>query len=326
MNTHILAIDIGGTNTKLALIDSDGNAGQVSSIPTSGERGLDYFLRSVTDTAHQMINQSVKSDVVGVGIGVAGFVDPAHTQMVFNPNITWLEGANLKDHFSSNLNLPVYLEIDSNAAALAEAVYGNGKGSRRLLVLTVGTGLGGGMTVDGKILRIANECLGDIGHVMVEPGGPQCLAGCRGCAEAMVSVSALEKYALEFMSEEKDSNRPKLFEKGEKIHTPEIIKAAQQGNRAAEKAIQKLGRYLGIALASMAPVLAPDRICIAGGISEAGPLLLEATRTSFLKIAGPPYAEGVTIQKASLGWRSVLVGAAEAFKSIQNLDLGFHAL
>ena len=112
MNTHILAIDIGGTNTKLALIDSDGNAGQVSSIPTSGERGLDYFLRSVTDTAHQMINQSVKSDVVGVGIGVAGFVDPAHTQMVFNPNVTWLEGANLKDHFSSNLNLPVYLDSE----------------------------------------------------------------------------------------------------------------------------------------------------------------------------------------------------------------------
>lgn len=315
MSTQILAIDIGGTNTKLALIDSDGNAGQVSSILTSGERGLDYFLRSVIDTAHQMINQSVKSDVVGVGIGVAGFVDPAHTQMIFNPNIAWLEGTNLKDLFSSNLNLPVYLEIDSNAAALAEAVYGNGKGSRRLLVLTVGTGLGGGMTVNGKILRIANECLGDIGHVMVEPGGSPCLAGCRGCAEAMVSVAALEKYALEFISEDDNSNGPRLFKNGANVHTPEIIKAAQKGNRAAEKAIKKLGHYLGIALASMAPILAPDRICIAGGISEAGPLLIESTRTSFLKIAGPPYAEGVTIQKALLGWQSVLVGTAEAFKN-----------
>jgi glucokinase len=326
MSTYTLAIDIGGTNTKLALIDSDGNSGEVCSIPTSGELGLEHFLSSVVELAHQLINQPLEYDVVGVGVGVAGFVDPAHTHMTFNPNIAWLEEANLKDHFSSNLNLPVFLEIDSNAAALAEAVYGNGKGSRRLLVLTVGTGLGGGMTVDGKILRIANECLGDIGHVMVEPGGSQCSSGCCGCAEAMVSVSALEKYMIDFISEGEGSDRQIFLKKGEKIHTPEIIKAAQLGNRPAEKAVQKLGKYLGIALASMAPVLAPDRICIAGGISEAGEILLEATRSSFLKIVGPPYAQGVTIQKASLGWRSVLVGAAEAFKDREDLDLGFHKI
>ena len=311
MKPYILAIDIGGTNTKLALIDSDGKAGQVNSIPTSGEPGLDQFLQSVEDIAHQVIDQSGKSEVVGVGIGVAGFVDPAHTQMTYNPNIAWLEGANLRDYFSNKLNLPVTLEIDSNAAALAEAVHGNGKGSRRLLVLSVGTGLGGGMTIDGNILRISNECLGDIGHVIVEPGGSQCTAGCRGCAEAMVSVSALEKYAVEFMSKDINSIGYELLKKGEKLHTPEIIKAAQQGDLAAEKAIQKLGKYLGIALASMAPVLAPDRICIAGGISEAGGILLEATQTSFLEIVGPPYAKGVIIQKALLGWRAVLVGAAE---------------
>jgi glucokinase len=307
--TLILAIDIGGTNTKLAPIDPAGKIGSVVSIPTSGELGLESFLNSIVDAARNIIFEETK--IKGVGVGVAGFIDSAHTTMTFNPNIAWLEGVNLSDYFSKKLNLPVTLEIDSNAAALAEAVHGNGKDSKRLLVLTLGTGLGGGMVVDGNILRISNECLGDIGHVIVEPGGSQCESGCRGCAEAMVSVSALEKYAIEFMTEDINSIGFESIKKGEILHTPEIIKAAQQGDLAAEKAIQKLGKYLGIALASMAPVLAPDRVCIAGGISEAGTILLEATQTSFLKIVGPPYAEGMTILKALLGWRAVLVGAAE---------------
>lgn len=310
----ILAIDIGGTNTKLAPIDPAGKTGPVVSIPTSGELGLESFLKSIVDAASSIISEA-GTRINGIGIGVAGFINPAHTTMTFNPNIAWLEGVNLSDYFSNKLNLPVTLEIDSNAAALAEAVHGNGKKSKRLLVLTLGTGLGGGMVVDGNILRISNECLGDIGHVMVEPGGPLCLSGCKGCAEAMVSVSALERYASEFNSEGKNTNGIGQSKAGDVIHTPEIIRAAQQGNRAAEKAIQKLGNYLGIGLASMAPILAPDRICIAGGISEAGQPLLDAIQASFLKIAGPPYTEGVTIQKAFLGWKSVLVGSAEAFRN-----------
>jgi glucokinase len=314
MGAYVLAIDIGGTNTKLALVDTDGKTEHVTSIPTSGEKGVTGFLQSVEENARQVINHSGEGMVVGVGIGVAGFVDPDHTKMIFNPNITWLEGVELKDYFTKKINLPVYVEIDSNAAALAEAVHGGGKNSHRLLVLAIGTGLGGGMTVDGQLLRIANECLGDIGHIIVEPGGSQCAAGCRGCAEAMVSASALERYASEYIAEDQNSINFELMKKGKMIQTSEIIQAAKQGDRAAKKAVQKLGMYLGIALASMVPVLAPDQICIAGGISEAGSILLDAANESFRKIAGPPYAKGVTIQKAVLGWQSVLVGSAEAFR------------
>jgi glucokinase len=193
-------------------------------------------------------------------------------------------------------------------------------------VLSLGTGLGGGMVVDGNILRISNECLGDIGHVIVEPGGSQCAAGCRGCAEAMVSVSALERYAVEFMSEDTNSIGYDLLKKGGNLLTPDIIKTAQLGDQAAVKAIQKLGKYLGIALASMTPVLAPDRICIAGGISEAGGILLDAIQISFLGIVGPPYAKGVIIQKALLGWRAVLVGSAEVQRKEQRIDREYPGL
>ena len=315
MTTYVLAIDIGGNHTKFALVDLEGNTSDVTSIPTTGENGVDRFLQSVEENARQVIDRSEEGKVVGVGIGVAGFVDPDHTKMIFNPNIAWLEGENLKDYFTNRLNLPVYVEIDSNAAALAEAVHGSGeKNCRRLLVLAIGTGLGGGMTVDEQILRIANECLGDIGHIIVEPGGSQCASGCHGCAEAMVSVSALERYASEFIVDDQNSVYYELVKGGKIIQVPEIIEAAKQKDQAAEKAVRKLGMYLGIALASMVPVFAPDRICIAGGISEAGHILLDASNESFRKFVGPPYAEGVTIQKAVLGWQSVLVGAAEAFR------------
>jgi len=314
MGAYVLAIDIGGTNTKLALVDKDGKTEHVTSIPTSGEKGVTGFLQLVEENARQVIKHSGEGMVVGVGIGVAGFVDPDHTKMIFNPNIAWLEGVELKDYFTKKINLPVYVEIDSNAAALAEAVHGGGKNSHRLLVLAIGTGLGGGMTVDGQLLRIANECLGDIGHIIVEPGGSHCAAGCRGCAEAMVSASALERYASEYIAEDQNSNNFELMKKDKMIQTSEIIRAAKQGDRAATKAVQKLGMYLGIALASMVPILAPDRICIAGGISEAGSILLDAANESFRKIAGPPYAKRVTIQKAVLGWQSVLIGSAEAFR------------
>lgn len=175
------------------------------------------------------------------------------------------------------------------------------------------------MIIDGDILRISNECLGDIGHVIVEPGGMQCAVGCRGCAEAMVSASALERYAAEYMAEDKNSIGYNVLKNGEENKTPEIISAARNGDSAAEKAIQKLGKYLGIALASIVPVLAPDQISIAGGISEAGLIFFNATQSSFLEIAGTSYARGVRIQKSVFGWQSVLVGAAAAQRRESNL-------
>lgn len=313
--TRVLAIDIGGTNTKLALVEPSGKVGEVTSTPTDGEMGVDHYLRSLVRAAEDVISNN-HEEVEGVGIGVAGFIDPAHTKMTFNPNISWMEGVNLKDFFCDKLKLPVVLEIDSNAAALAEYAYGNGKDSRRLLVFTIGTGLGGGMIVQGDILRIAHECLGDVGHILVEPGGLQCASGCKGCAEAMVSASALERYAMEFISQDKKSKLYALLLSGGKIHTPEIIKAAHEGDIAAEKAIHKLGDYLGIALASITPLMAPDRICIAGGVSEAGSILIDAAKKNFHKMVGPPYAEGIKIHKAKLGWQTVLIGAAEAYRKV----------
>ncbi len=321
--TNFLAIDIGGTSTKIAIVDSSGEVGEVKTTPTNGLQGLDYYLNQIVQEAKAIISKDPKT-IAGIGIAVAGFIDPAHTKMTYNPNIAWLENAPLGNLISDRLNLPVHIEIDSNAAALAEAVYGNGSDSHRLLVLTIGTGLGGGMTIDQEILRISNECLGDIGHVIVEPGGPQCAAGCKGCAEAMVSSSALERYYLELSPryqqvDLKEPNNDKI------MSAYEIIRSAQSGNQASIKAIEKLGSYLGIALASITPIFAPDKICVSGGISEAKDILIDATRSKFIEIAGLPYSDGVIIEKAKLGWQSVLVGAAIAYQRSKIKRIGINS-
>lgn len=312
MQKSILAIDIGGTNTKLALVDIRGNTGQVQSLPTSDKDGLDEFLSAVNYQAKELIRQA-PNGVEGVGIGIAGFVDSSHTRMVFNPNIPWLEGIDFRSYFSNSLGLPVFVEIDSNAAALAEAVHGAGRDHRRVLVLAVGTGLGGGMTVDKQIMRISNECLGDVGHVIVEKDGTVCASGCRGCAEAMVSSSALIRYAEEYMLAEKESIGYEDAVKGG-LDVPFIIQAVHNNDEAALSAIRKMGDYLGRAIASIAPIFSPDIICIAGGISEAGEAFIRTAEFRFKELSGTPYTEGVQVKKALMGWQSVLVGSAQSFR------------
>lgn len=315
MDWRILAIDIGGTNTKLAFVDGDGNVGNVRSLPTDGSQGGELYLTRVGEAVREMLAQPGEQHCDGIGISVAGFIDPAHSMMVFNSNLPWLENIPLKAYFLKEFGLPVSVEVDSNAAALAEAVYGSGKDCQRLLVLTIGTGLGGGMVIDGEILRIANECLGDVGHVMVEPGGPQCTAGCHGCAEALVSAPALENYAAQYVREAFHSSLKAVLGSGQSLGTREIIAAVHMGDAAACRAVEKLAQYLGTALASMAPVFAPDMICLAGGVSEAGDLLLEVAEEQFLSVVGPAYAEGVQIKKAAFGWQAGLIGAACAFQT-----------
>jgi glucokinase len=315
MDWRILAIDIGGTNTKLAFVDGDGNVDHVHSLPTDGSQGVEPYLNTIEKTIREMLLLPGGENCDGIGIAVAGFIDPAHSMMVFNPNIPWLENFPLRSFFLKKFGLPVSIEVDSNAAALAEAVYGNGKDSPRLLVLTIGTGLGGGMMVDGKVLRIANECLGDVGHVIVDPAGPQCSVGCHGCAEALVSAPALERYATDFVGQAFSSSLKAMVESGQPIGTRDIIAAVHAGDTAACQAVEKLACYLGIALASMVPVFAPDSVCLAGGVSEAGALLLEVTEERFLSVVGPAYAEGMQITKAKFGWQAGLIGAACAFQT-----------
>jgi glucokinase len=278
-----IAVDIGGTTTKIASVTHDGKLAALCTLPTQGpaERLLDRIVSRVD-----------VNGAVGAGVSVAGFVDESRSAMVFNPNLSWLEHFPLRNALADRLGLRVEIEADSNAACLAESRFGVGRAARRFLCLTLGTGVGGAMVVDGAIVRLAHGGLGDVGHVSVSPFANRCSAGCSGCAEAMISASAIEKRY------------------GGAKSVREIIQSARAGEEHAKNVLTETGKLLGVAIASMVVIFFPDVIALAGGTAEAGSLLVQPAQAHLRKLTGPHYRRGLRIRKAALGWKASLVGAA----------------
>ncbi len=285
----VAGIDIGGTTTKLALVGPDGKIEGLRTIPTAPGHAPEFVDR-VAAAFHEA---GLRGDRVGVA--VAGFVSDAHDAVAYNPNLPWLERFPLRTALEQELGLPVTIEADSNAAAVAEWRWGAGGGSSRFLCLAAGTGLGGGMLVGGKLLRYAYEGVGDVGHVIVAPGVALCSCGGKGCAEALVGANAI---AGRF----RDAG-------GSATDLRDVIEQAFARNPLAIRLIEDAGRWLGLALSTLANILFPDRIAIAGGLSEAGDLLLEPCRAVFHENASAFASRCARIVKAELGWRATLAGA-----------------
>ncbi|MGH9614272.1 MAG: ROK family protein [Bryobacteraceae bacterium] len=294
-----IGVDIGGTGTKAAIVDSDGAVRCHAAFPTAGDSASE-FVRNLCDLIFETKRNAEARNlrVSGIGIAVAGFVNGTHDRLAYNPNLAWLEEYPLLDAIRSEVDLPMVLECDSNAAALAEYRFGTGKGSQRFLCIACGTGVGGGMIVSGEILRYAWECLGDVGHVIVDPDGPLCACGGRGCIEAMAGAEAI---AARWRSSSAGARGATLRD---------VIAAAREGDGNAREVLRESGRLLGVALATLTNILSPDRIAIAGGLSEADELILAPAEEALRASASTYFEERVTISKAALGVHATLVGAA----------------
>jgi glucokinase len=284
----ILGVDIGATNTKVALVSEGGEVSAIETFPT-GQADPGDLISSVQAAAHRC---HAGASIRGAGVAVAGFLNPARDRLGYNPNLEWLVGFPLRDALAAALGTEVMLEVDSNASCLGEYRFGAGRGSRRFLCLVAGTGLGGGMVIEGEILRFTGECIGDAGHVVVDPDGPECPCGGRGCAEAMVSERAIVRKA----------------QCGATLR--EVIQSARQGNEHASGELAAAGRALGVAMASLAQIFFPDCIALAGGLAEAGDLVLSGAEASFRQLVNSEARQHVGVVKADLGWRATVIGAA----------------
>jgi glucokinase len=286
------AVDIGGTRTKIGIVAEDGSVVRNDAVGTPAAGDPEPLVASIAATLGPMIASA--GDVVGIGVSVAGFLDPDHGVMIENANLPKLCGFPLRRALMERLGLECRLEVDSNAAVLAEHRFGAGKGASRLLGVTVGTGLGGGVIIDGELLRYTGECAGDIGHIIVDPTGRLCTCGARGCLEAMVCTAAL--------SERAGGRR-----------TRDVVNAAHRGEKQAADALAQTGRWLGLGLASLAPLFAPERIVVGGGVAAAGDLLLEPARESFSAHAAPGFRDRVAIAGSTFNGREGMIGAASLF-------------
>ncbi|MGH9620309.1 MAG: ROK family protein, partial [Bryobacteraceae bacterium] len=294
----ILCVDIGGTSTKAAILEPGGQLNFIHSIDTVP--GVERYFGALVDLIRQVRNRA--PDVSEMGISVAGFLDDGRTRLIYNPNIKWLENFPLHERLCQSFpDLRIELEVDSNAAAMAEYCLGSGREHRRFLCVVCGTGLGVGMSVDGAPLRFTYGCLGDIGHVIVDRNGPLCSCGGRGCAEAMIGALALVD---RFRS---------LAHPHEAVTLQTVIERAGAGDQRAAQVIVQAGEWLGVALASIANMLFPDHIAIAGGLSAAGDLLIAPASRVFQDLASTAVRQRATITRATLGPLASLSGAAWPF-------------
>ena len=291
------AVDIGGTTTKIGIVAEDGTIVRRGRVRTSSQGDPEPLVGVIAAALGPMLEETATVSgisVTGVGVSVAGFLDHQHEAMIGNANLPALCGFPLRRTLEERLALECRLEVDSNAAVVAEHRYGAGRETGRLLGVTVGTGLGGGVMIGGRLLRFTGECAGDIGHIILDPTGRRCSCGMQGCLEALVCSAAVS-------------------ERGGGRRIRDLIGGARRGEQPAVDALSTTGWWLGMGLASLSPIFAPETIVVGGGIGAAGNLLMDPTRASYRAHATPESAESVRIVGSSFeGWEG-LVGAASMF-------------
>jgi glucokinase len=308
--TLAIGVDIGGTKVAAGVVDE---AGQVRARARRLTPSRDP--KAVEDTIVDVVGElRDRYDVAAVGIGAAGFVDADRARVLFAPHLAW-RNEPLRDAVADALSLPVVVENDANAAAWAEWRFGAGRGEPRLVCVTLGTGIGGGIVLDGQVQRGRHGMAGEFGHMVIVPEGHRCECGNRGCLEQYASGNVLGREARELARAGSPVTVP-LMERVrgdvEALVGPLITEAARDGDPCAIELFEDVGRWLGIGLANLAAGLDPGIFVIGGGVSDAGELLLRPAREAFRRtLTGRGFRPEPRILKAALGPEAGMVGAAD---------------
>ncbi|HEX6261377.1 MAG TPA: ROK family protein [Actinomycetota bacterium] len=300
-----IGLDVGGSKVSGVLMSDEGSV-LASELLASPADDVEAMVETVVLAAERL---RAKGPAAAVGLGAAGMVE--HTTGVLRsaPNIAWTE-VPLRDLVRRRIGLPCVVDNDANAAAWGEFRFGAGRGLRHVLLVTVGTGIGGGLIQNGRLYRGAHGFAAEIGHIIVEPDGPPCGCGNRGCWEQMASGQALERMAREAALG--DPAGPIARTAGGRPPVgPDVVAAAAAGDPAAGTILETVGRRLGEGLAGLANVLDPEAIVVGGGMAEIGAPFLDPARVRFLEaVEAPDHRPEIPILQAVLGNDAGAIGAA----------------
>ena len=310
-----VGVDVGGTKVLGGVVDASGKVLATSRRDTPREGGNELTKTIATVALELMQDHSITA----VGVSAAGFVSSDRKTMLATPNIADWNGVQLDVELTKLIGLPVVIENDANAAAWGEAKFGAGRNQAHMMMLTIGTGVGGGIVVNNELYRGAFGIAAEFGHLRVVPEGHLCGCGARGCFEQYASGSALRRHAREAISASPDLAR-NLLARGDGtidgLTGQAITDAAREGDAVALAAFQTTAQYLGAGIASLAVLLDPSCVVIGGGVIDAGEILLAPTREAmkrYMPFAGRhPYPE---IVAAELGNEAGLVGVADLARS-----------
>lgn len=298
-----IGIDLGGTKMSGAVVSADGSIGE--RVEQSRPGSPDEMVQQTVE----LIGRLLSTDVGAIGLGVAGLVT-GDGVMVWGPNVVG-QHIPYRQTIAEAFSLPVLVDNDANLAALAEATIGAGRGYRTVLTATLGTGIGGGVVVDGEVLR-GRGYAGEIGHVVVDVGGPLCTCGQQGCWETFASGRRLDQMARDAAAAAPDG----LIATKAGASTPEgrhLSEAALEGDEQAIHLVGEVGGWLGVGLANLIAILDPDVIVIGGGVSRLGELLLRPARRAIAAaLEGYDVRDPTPIVTAAFGADAAVVGAGLA--------------
>ncbi|MGH3319296.1 MAG: ROK family glucokinase [Streptosporangiaceae bacterium] len=305
-----IGVDVGGTKVAAGVVDEGGGIVEKLRRPTPSTNPEE------TAEAIATVVEALKAryDVEAVGLGAAGFVDVTRSTVLFAPNLAWRDEP-LKEKVEGRVDLPVVVENDANAMAWGESEFGAGKGTDFLVCITLGTGIGGGIIIDGELYRGRWGLGAEMGHCRVVPEGRRCGCGNRGCWEQYASGRALVAEARD-LARQSPALGGRLLELGggtpAGINGETVTKAAKEGDAAALDCLRVVGGWLGQGLADIAAVLDPGCFIVGGGVSDAGDLLLDPTREALAKaLTGRGHRPVADVRVAQLGPDAGLVGAAD---------------
>jgi glucokinase len=303
-----IGVDIGGTSVRAGVVDRYGTVLDTARAPTpTSEAALEAAIVSAVG------GLAARHRVAAVGLAVAGFVATDRRSVMFAPHLAWRE-APVAARISESLGLPVVLEHDANAAVFAEHRFGAARGAKVALLVAIGTGIGGGLLLDGQVFRGAYGVAPELGHLSLVPGGRPCPCGKTGCWERYCSGTALATTAVELLA--RHPGRSTVLDRevaGDKraVTGRKVAAAAKDGDPLAQRAMAELATWLGEGLALVADIYDPEIVVIAGGVSESATMFLDDAREHYKKrVTGSGYRPLARIRTAQLGDDAALVGAA----------------
>lgn len=316
MKKFRIGVDIGGTNIKIALVDMQGKIVYSNTTPTRADMGYEFTINNIKQAIRELMKEtgSDATTVEAIGFGFPGQIDYQAGVVRLLPNMPgWVEipvAKIMEDEFK----IPTRLDNDVRVATLGELKYGAGKGCTNLVCITVGTGIGSGLVLNGKLVRGAKNAAGEIGHIKMTMGdGPLCGCGDFGCFEAYASGPSIVAMAKEYIKGGKSSKFKELAT--EELSPYIVAQAALQGDVVAKRIYTKMGEIIGLGLTSVINLLNPERVIIGGGVADAGDILFDPIRDTIARRAMPIQASSVEIVHAQLGNSAGVIGASLLIES-----------
>jgi glucokinase len=301
-----IGVDLGGTKMAVGVVDSDQKVlyqGREPSTGLSEEKLVEELARELQEA------KNARPDVLAAGLGIPATIDHDRGLAIHAVNLT-ITDVPIRDLMQERIGLPVFVDNDANVAALAEHLYGAGRGAQNVVLLTIGTGIGGGLILNGEVYRGSTGAAAELGHIVIEENGPKCQGNCpnHGCVEALASGTAIAKAGKEVAERDPDSRLGKALADGP-ITGRTVTELALSGDEPAREVVAHAGHHIGVALSSLANIFDPDVFVIGGGVSVVGDLLLDPAREELRSRALPPQNER-PVKLAELGPDAGMIGAA----------------